>query len=215
MSRITKPALTYRGKRVWLAVEAYRSAPVCMALVLQRDGAMADLLTVNLGSEIGNDTIMPLGCGFVDVNNHADAEELIRENGLGEPYMRFSEPVAVKSGFVEYPLYRFNTEKLKELDAVGFARYETEYEAAFSSIQQKKADALLGPIRPYEDQAEAKNLLGVGDYILYDVVNDGAGVLVGTITALDTGAGRATITERQRRGHPARHRALLRCQMAG
>lgn len=70
-------------------------------------------LTVNLGMKT------PDYCGFVDVNNMGNAEKFIKENELGE-----FTGIAVKSGYVDYPLYQFSPEKLKELCPDGIAMYE-------------------------------------------------------------------------------------------
>ena len=47
---------------------------------------------------------------FIDINNNPWAPEFIRENNLGKPV-----GISVQSGFVSYPLYRFNLNKLEEL----------------------------------------------------------------------------------------------------
>ena len=71
-------------------------------------------LSVNLGKSIEKN------CAFIDVNNlGSDILPWIEKNGLGSPTGRTEQ-----SGFVAYPEYRFNPERLKELDDKGYAEYE-------------------------------------------------------------------------------------------
>lgn len=70
-------------------------------------------LTVNLGISLDQD------CAFVDVNN-LDQEILpwLEKEGLATPTGRTQQ-----SGFVSYPEYRFNGEKLAKLDPEGYQSY--------------------------------------------------------------------------------------------
>lgn len=70
-------------------------------------------LTVNLGFYLDQD------CAFVDVN-HLGQEILpwLEREGLAKPTGRIQQ-----SGFVSYPEYRFNGEKLAELDSEGYQTY--------------------------------------------------------------------------------------------
>ena len=70
-------------------------------------------LTVNLGGPDKKD------CAFVDVNKLGqDILPWIEQNGLGQPTGR-----SQRSGFVVYPEYRFDSERLKELDDEGYKVY--------------------------------------------------------------------------------------------
>ena len=60
-------------------------------------------LTVNLGRQNN-------GYAYVDTNNCPWAEDFIKENGLGE----FTGKIC-RSGFCEYPLYKFNMEKIGDV----------------------------------------------------------------------------------------------------
>lgn len=60
-------------------------------------------LDVNLHDELGEEYAL------VDVNNFPEAEEFIAKYGIGEP-MNASKT----SGYVRYPLYKFDLKKLKE-----------------------------------------------------------------------------------------------------
>lgn len=61
-------------------------------------------LTVNL-----ENSKLTKGYAFVDTNNCPWAEEFIKENNLGE----FTGATR-QQGYCVYPLYRFNTDKIKE-----------------------------------------------------------------------------------------------------
>lgn len=60
-------------------------------------------VTVNLGIKL------PYDMAFVDVNMGAEIIDFIRENELGE-FMGCTQ----RSGFVDYPLFRFNVEAISE-----------------------------------------------------------------------------------------------------
>jgi len=63
-------------------------------------------LTVNLAYSLQKDNL-----AFVDVNNLPEAEDFIKEYGLG----KFTGSYGA-SGFVDdYPLYEFDLERIKEL----------------------------------------------------------------------------------------------------
>jgi hypothetical protein len=68
------------------------------------DGAPFATLTVNLPGPK-----LPDGYGYVDTNNCPWAEEFICKYDLGEP-----AGVAARSGYCIYPLYKFNTNRIKE-----------------------------------------------------------------------------------------------------
>lgn len=79
-----------------------------LAILIVSKGQQSDpigYLTVNL--DIG----LPYNQAFVDVNNCEWAEEFIKENELGKctgDYFRI--------GYVNYPLYEFDLDKIRELN---------------------------------------------------------------------------------------------------
>ena len=77
-----------------------------IALVLvgeqEYEGQRVATLTVNL------DGIPPKGCAYLDTNNCENAERFVVENGLAEPMNVYK-----RSGYCEYPLYRFKAELVK------------------------------------------------------------------------------------------------------
>ena len=113
-----------------LKVMLYEASPLCMALVNVSDNT----ITVCFGEDIGNETIMPIYCAFLDENNFPGIGKRLEKAGIAEPYTRFGTPVAAESGFCAYPLFRFNAERLREMDHEGLAEYESAY--------CKRADAL-------------------------------------------------------------------------
>lgn len=120
------PYATYRD--CYLRVCSYSYNPLCLAVRVenQEDGPITTL-TVNLGEDIGNDSIIRENQAFVDVNNNEMAADFLKKNGIAEPVTRFGEPVIGCSGWCEYPLYEFNTEVLKEADPAGWAEHMDAY----------------------------------------------------------------------------------------
>lgn len=84
----------------------YRNNGNYAVVLRETDGMPFATLTVNFDDEL------PEGMAFVDTNNCPFAEEFIAENGLGEPTGAFHQ-----SGYCEYPLYRFYTDKIPEANA--------------------------------------------------------------------------------------------------
>ena len=76
--------------------------------LVTKDGEPWATLTVNL------DVKLPPDYAYVDINNFDDASVFIEENGLGEWTGGIKQ-----SGFVIYPLYKFDLEKLKQLEREG------------------------------------------------------------------------------------------------
>lgn len=91
-----------------------------IALVLVGEGEYKGqriaTLTVNL------DGTPPKGCAYLDTNNCEDAERFVIENGLAEPMNIYK-----RSGYCEYPLYRFNTELVKRFKDLNFPLNRPEF----------------------------------------------------------------------------------------
>ena len=84
-------------------------------------------LTVNLGMT------MEKNCAFLDINQLGEEiQTWVEKNRLGSPTGRME-----RSGFVVYPEYRFNPERLKELDDKGYAEYTAMQERQKSSKQKE------------------------------------------------------------------------------
>lgn len=74
-------------------------------------------LTVNLDGQQKKD------CAFIDINGDPDFPIWLIRHGLAIP-----TGVTQRSGFCEYPEYRFRTERLQELDPDGYAEYRQSLE---------------------------------------------------------------------------------------
>ena len=84
-------------------------------------------LTVNLGMT------MEKNCALLDINQLGEEiQTWVEKNRLGTPTGRME-----RSGFVVYPEYRFNPERLKELDDKGYAEYTAMLEKQKSSKQKE------------------------------------------------------------------------------
>lgn len=127
----------YDGKDYELSVVSYQTDPAVMGIVLSdhADHEPYGTISVNLGSDIGNGSIMQLNSTFLDVNNVPGIEEAVVEQGLAKPYTRFGSPVRAQSGFVQYPLYEFDAEELKKYDPEGYDIYKETWGKAVAEYQ--------------------------------------------------------------------------------
>jgi hypothetical protein len=85
-------------------------------------------LTVNI------DAPAPDYCGYLDINNFANAEKFVTENGLG----KFTGLTA-KSGYCAFPLYMFNATKLRELCPGQMEVYEKSLGACSKTPEKAKS----------------------------------------------------------------------------
>lgn len=75
---------------------------------------------------------MEKDCAFLDVNHLGEEiRTWVEKNHLGTPTDRME-----RSGFVVYPEYRFDPERLKELDDKGYAEYITLLERQKASKEK-------------------------------------------------------------------------------
>ena len=127
----------YDGKDYELSVVSYQTDPAVMGIVLfdSVDHEPYGTISVNLGSDIGNGSIMQLNSTFLDVNNVPGIEEAVVKQGLAKPYTRFGSPVRAQSGFVQYPLYEFDAEELKKYDPEGYDTYKETWSTAVAEYQ--------------------------------------------------------------------------------
>lgn len=70
-------------------------------------------VTINLYGKV------PDYCGYLDVPFTPGIEEFVNKYQLGE-----STGIYKKAGYYEFPLYRFNVEKLRNLHPIGMEIYE-------------------------------------------------------------------------------------------
>lgn len=86
-------------------ISTYTADEKTLALGVVDDcGYPVCILTVYLGE-------VPENYSFIDVNNCPFAEKLVKDLGIGEP-----TGINVISGYVSYPLYRFDRERLKAFE---------------------------------------------------------------------------------------------------
>lgn len=90
---------------------------LCVSLTAMEDGIPEPYgnITVNL------DGTVPNYCAYVDTNNMPNIEAFLVENGIAE-----FTGLTKKSGYCEYPLYLFDSDRLCELCPGGMAQYEAE-----------------------------------------------------------------------------------------
>ena len=127
----------YNGTNCDVKVFWYQSDPTNMAIQLTDHDTKEPYAvpTVNLGPMIGNETIMPNDCAFIDTNNMPGFDKVLIERGLAEPYTRWGQPVIGQSGFCQYPLLQFNMDKLKEYDQEGVEKFQDQYWDSFSKAR--------------------------------------------------------------------------------
>lgn len=131
-----------------LKVRRYIDCPTNMAIVLYEvEGGAPEcygVATVNLGWDIGNSTIMPRNCAFLDVNNLPDIERFVQQAGLAVPYTRRGATVEKQSGWVSYPLYEFDEGMLAKADPAGWSEHVRCYEAGFRSALREMMSGMEG-----------------------------------------------------------------------
>ena len=100
--------------QIQLAVTSYVGGNLAIQMVAWEDGYPEPWasLTVNLDGKRQKD------CAFIDTNGDPDFPVWIIRNGLAVP-----TGILQRSGFCEYPEYRFRADRLQELDPDGYASY--------------------------------------------------------------------------------------------
>lgn len=92
---------TYNGTKVRLQVEEYRSNGSLAVAMYTVDGELYDIITTNLMHPMQSNDM-----AFIDANNHPGIGKWLQQRGLALP-MYYS----ARSGFCEYPLYTFFSDK--------------------------------------------------------------------------------------------------------
>lgn len=132
------------GIKVRISIADYASDPMVMAVyAIAEDDEFDAVLSVNIGSSIGNGTLIPRNCAFIDTNNNPTAEDFLRSIGAKQ-YERFGEPVYGYSGFCCYPLYEFPDDLLREMDADGYEKHCKNYGGAFLMAQRRTNASMFG-----------------------------------------------------------------------
>ena len=119
-------------------VGSYSYDPLCLYVRLDSptEGSIAPI-TVNLGHDIGNESLIRENQAFIDANNCPEAIAWLEENDLAKPVTRFGEPVIAYSGWCEYPLYEFDYAKLREFDPAGWDEHVRLYMANWKKILEE------------------------------------------------------------------------------
>jgi hypothetical protein len=130
----------------------YDGDPVCVAIEASdtryRKGEESIVLTKHFGNIIGNMTVMPMYCAFLDTNNNPGIDRYLVAKGLGEPYKRFGEYVGVDDGFgTTYPLFQFYKSELEKYAYQADKRmpfYEEAYAKGFRDVQRQMNIEMFG-----------------------------------------------------------------------
>lgn len=101
--------------------------------------------SVNLGNYSSELSFVQLNSTYLDTNNwlEGDLENVCKALG-GKPYIRFGFPVMGHSGFCEYPLYEFDSDKLKAFDSKGYAEYVEAWQKECAIEQDKMNERMFG-----------------------------------------------------------------------
>jgi len=125
--------LQWHGEKVSLELQVrsyYNGGKLALVLMDWTNGESEDWgdLTVNLGCPVEKD------CAFIDTNGlGAEILPWVEKNGLGKPTGRRQ-----RSGFAEYPEYRFDAGRLLELDDCGYQEYSRIFEQANRAQHPRK-----------------------------------------------------------------------------
>lgn len=96
---------TYLG--CWFVSATYSVDDESLAVLVESSVGAIGTATVYLGE-------VPKDCAYIDVNNFPEIVGVIERLGVAK-----HTGIYTKSGFVEYPLYKFNREKLSEYERGG------------------------------------------------------------------------------------------------
>lgn len=133
--------ILYAGLKWKLMVSSYINGNMAITVKSRYE---EETITVNLGTDIGNDSKIQPYMAFLDTNNCPRIERVLVEADIAEPYMRFGKPVVAKSGFCTYPLFSFKSRLLEEYDPEGTAKYQKEIEDRYFeeefNAQQKEEE---------------------------------------------------------------------------
>ena len=121
MNRPTVNFTLYSGKTepCYVDIANYMANPNSIALQLTcLDGEPMAMTTVNLGYGLD------FGLAFLDTNNVPleKLKDFLEKTGAEPVKNHNGKEVTARSGYCEYPLYKFDLDKLKEFDPKGFDR---------------------------------------------------------------------------------------------
>lgn len=119
------------GKKYSVKILNYSNSPLAMFIGLEcGEGEDKDLMPITtcLGERYCEYSFVQLNTSFVNINSPDMSKvwEAVRLLG-GEPYTKFGSQVYLGSGFVDYPLFMFSEDKLKEYDPEGYEAYRDKW----------------------------------------------------------------------------------------
>ncbi len=131
------------GHDVSVSVGAYASNPSAMAVsfALADTGEPYGLATVNLQQPSGCE-LLDEDTSYLDANNMPGIAADLVAARLGRPVYDGDEPAVQASGFVEYPLFKFDAARLRELDPKGYEAYSQGY-AEMRDERQARYDEMM------------------------------------------------------------------------
>ena len=132
--------VTSDGEKYSVAVTTYANNKLALAITLtNEEEECSHVLTVNLGKYYRDDTFIPMGSSFIDVNAfwYGDEEIVKFLDEISTPHTVFGTEAVKVSGFVEYPLRDFNLEALAEYDKDGVEEYKKDYKEALIAERKK------------------------------------------------------------------------------
>ena len=145
---------TSDGRKYKVGVDTYCDNPLALGVVLTNTEDEYDyhVLTVNLGKYYRDETFIPMGASFIDVNSLSLTDKEITRflNEVSTPHKAFGVTATRDSGFVTYPLHDFNLEALAEYDKDGVEEYKKDYREALIAERKKmleEAEELEDPER--------------------------------------------------------------------
>lgn len=137
---------TSDGEKYSVAVTTYANNKLALGITLTNteEASNFHVLTVNLGKYYRDDTFIPMGSSFIDVNAfwYGDEEIVKFLDEISTPHTVFGAEAVKASGFVEYPLRDFNLEALAEYDKDGVEEYKKDYREALNAERKKMTEGL-------------------------------------------------------------------------
>ena len=119
---LEKYGTTYK---IELKITSYMEGNLAVTMTSWENGEAEpwNVLTVNL------DSVRPQNCAFIDTNNNG--EEILAwiiRHGLAVP-----TGIYARSGYCQYPEYRFRPERLLEIDPEGYSAYLHDWKKRYGS----------------------------------------------------------------------------------
>lgn len=142
-----KKTIDIDGNAVTVSVGTYASNPAAMAVLLTRadTGKRYGMATVNLSPSTDFELLYE-NTSYLDVDNMPSIMRDLRAAHLGYPAYDGDEPVTQASGFVEYPLFVFDADRLRELDPDGYEAYTQRYAETYDAYQARYDEMALGDL---------------------------------------------------------------------